>query len=71
MSNLTRRAAFAMAGLAAATPAMAATDTRRALRPFACNLDTWVTDTPFAGRFARAAKAGFTQVELWPVRPAH
>lgn len=73
MSNLTRRAAFALAGLAATTPALntpaaAATDTRMALKPFACNLDTWFTDTPFADRFALAAKAGFTQVELWPVR---
>lgn len=70
MSNLTRRAAFALAGLATATPAIAVTDTRMALRPFACNLDTWFTDTPFAGRFALAAKAGFTQVEFWPVRRA-
>jgi hydroxypyruvate isomerase len=75
MSNLTRRAAFALAGLAATTPALntpatAATDTRMALKPFACNLDTWFTDTPFAGRFALAAKVGFTQVEFWPVRRA-
>ena len=70
MSNLTRRAAFALAGLAATTPAMAATDNRMALKPFACNLDTWFTDKPFADRFALAAKAGFTQVEFWPVRRA-
>ena len=73
MSNLTRRAAFALAGLAAATPglntpAAAAPDIKAALRPFACNLDTWFTDKPFADRFALAAKAGFTQVEFWPVR---
>jgi len=71
MSNLTRRAAFALAGLAAATPnmpAMAATDVKAALKPFACNLDTWFTDAPFAGRFALAAKAGFSNVEFWPVR---
>ena len=75
MSNLTRRAAFALAGLAATTPALntpaaAATDIRMALKPFACNLDTSFMDTPFAGRFALAAKIGFTQVEFWPVRRA-
>jgi len=68
MTNMTRRAAFALAGLAAATPAVAATDIKAALKPFACNLDTWFTDSPFADRFALAAKAGFTQVEFWPVR---
>ena len=73
MTNMTRRTAFALAGLAAATPAlnaqaMAATDTKTALKPFACNLDTWFTDSPFADRFALAAKAGFTNIEFWPVR---
>jgi len=73
MTNMTRRAAFALAGLATATPALntqakAATDIRTALRPFACNLDTWYTNSPFAERFILAAKAGFTSVEFWPVR---
>jgi hydroxypyruvate isomerase len=73
MTNMTRRAAFALAGLAAATPAfnapaMAASDVKAALQPFACNLDTWFADTPFADRFALAAKAGFSNVEFWPVR---
>ncbi len=73
MSNLTRRAAFALAGLAAAAPnmpAMAAADVKAALKPFACNIDTWYTDSPFADRFALAAKAGFSNVEFWPVRRA-
>ncbi len=70
MTNMTRRAAFALAGLTAATPAMAAPDIRGALKPFACNLDTWFTEVPFADRFALAAKVGFTKVEFWPVRRA-
>ncbi|MDV6333106.1 TIM barrel protein [Asticcacaulis sp. 201] len=68
MTHLTRRAAFAMAGLAATPIAAAVPDRKIALRPFACNLDTWFTEVPFADRFALAARAGFTQVEFWPVR---
>ncbi|ESQ82655.1 hypothetical protein AEAC466_16065 [Asticcacaulis sp. AC466] len=72
MTQLTRRAAFAMAGLAATPIAAAAAvpDRKAALRPFACNLDTWFTEVPFADRFALAAQAGFSQVEFWPVRRA-
>ncbi|ESQ74106.1 TIM barrel protein [Asticcacaulis sp. AC402] len=69
-----RRAALAtLAGLtglaatAAVSPADAAPDTKTALKPYALNLDTWYRTTPFADRFALAAKAGFTTVEFWPV----
>ena len=71
MAQMTRRAAMMAAGLTAAAsamPASAKTDIKTALRPFACNLDTWYQDSPFADRFALAAKAGFTSVEFWPVR---
>mgnify|MGYP000429772351 CR=1 FL=1 len=71
MTDVTRRTALMSAGLAAAAsamPASAKVDIKAALKPFACNLDTWYTDSPFADRFALAAKAGFTQVEFWPVR---
>ncbi|MGN6363571.1 hydroxypyruvate isomerase family protein [Asticcacaulis taihuensis] len=71
MTDVTRRTALMSAGLAAAAsamPASAKADIKAALKPFACNLDTWYTDSPFADRFALAAKAGFTQVEFWPVR---
>jgi hydroxypyruvate isomerase len=57
-----------LAAAASAMPASAKVDIKAALKPFACNLDTWYTDSPFADRFALAAKAGFTQVEFWPVR---
>ena len=71
MTQMTRRMALMAAGLTAAAstmPALAKTDSKAALRPFACNLDTWYKDSPFADRFALAAKAGFTYVEFWPVR---
>jgi hydroxypyruvate isomerase len=71
MTQMTRRAALMATGLTAAAgamPASAKMDTKAALRPFACNLDTWYKDSPFADRFALAAKAGFTSVEFWPVR---
>lgn len=71
MTQMTRRMALMAAGLTAAAstmPALAKTDIKAALRPFACNLDTWYKDSPFADRFALAAKAGFTYVEFWPVR---
>jgi hydroxypyruvate isomerase len=59
------------AGITAAAsvaPASAKADTKPALHPFACNLDTWYNDVPFNERFARAAADGFTYVEFWPVR---
>ena len=71
MTKMTRRMAILAAGITAAAsvaPASAKTDTKAALKPFACNLDTWYNDVPFADRFARAAADGFINVEFWPVR---
>ena len=71
MTQMTRRMALLAAGVttaASAMPAAAKTDIKSALKPFACNLDTWYQGSAFADRFALAAKAGFTFVEFWPVR---
>ena len=70
--NFNRRAAFGgVAGLAAAGEAVAKTrsarDAREGLRGYACNLDTWFRNIPFEQRFAAAAKAGFTVIEIWTV----
>lgn len=64
----TRRTAFmaGLAGIALAGSATAKPDTKAALKPFACNLDTWFTQAPFPERFAMAAGLGFSQVEFWP-----
>ncbi|HTM81496.1 TIM barrel protein [Asticcacaulis sp.] len=74
MTQMTRRMALLAAGVttaASAMPAAAKTDIKAALKPFACNLDTWYQGSAFADRFALAAKAGFTFVEFWPVRRAN
>ena len=70
--GVNRRAVFgAVAGLAAAGEAAAKArsprDVREGLRGFACNLDTWFRNMPFEQRFAAAAKAGFTVIEIWTV----
>ena len=65
-----RRAALgAVAGLAASSPVVAMPrDIREgSLRGFACNLDTWFKSLPFEQRFAAAARAGFSVIEIWTV----
>lgn len=69
-------ALLAGAGMTVATGAAAAAkpkdakpkDVKAALKPFACNVDTWFRPTPFMERFALAARCGFTTVEFWPAR---
>ncbi len=69
--GMTRRAgllALSVAGAALTSPAKAKTpDTKTALMPYACNLDTWFKEVPFVERFAKAAVLGFRQVEFWTV----
>lgn len=69
-----RTALGAVAGLAVASEAAAKTRSprgvREGLRGFACNLDTWFRNLPFEQRFAAAAKAGFSVIEIWTVERA-
>ncbi len=75
MTDMTRRASLALglgsamaAGATHAAPAARTTDITAALTPFACNLDTWFREIPFADRFAKAASLGFRKVEFWAAR---
>lgn len=38
------------------------------LSAYAVNVESWWDDLPFLDRFAKAAEAGFTTVEMWPTR---
>ncbi|WP_031236761.1 hydroxypyruvate isomerase family protein [Asticcacaulis sp. AC460] len=65
LAGLTGLTGLGLASTASAAPA--AIDVKKALKPWAINLDTWFRELPFLERFAPAAKAGFTTVEFWPV----
>lgn len=59
--------ALAMSACAADMPTKTLTldDKRKALSDFAVNIESWWRDVPFEARFAKAAEAGFEQVEFW------
>jgi hydroxypyruvate isomerase len=68
-----RRAALLLAGAGVAASACAApagqteANVQASLAGYAANVESWYLDTPFLERFDRAARDGFTHIEMWGV----